>query len=360
MTIKRCFILICSLGFSLASFGAETTLSVPMDYRLIRQVLVSQLFTGNGQSARVWKDAKQCNYVDLANPQLAGADGQVKISNHVHARFGAQLGNNCMKLVEWNGILETLQAPTLDASGNVLSFPVTHIDAFDNQGRKLDIAQLQDLLQQAVAPRLAALKIDLASARGDIVKGLLPFVPDENSEQLYDTVNSLRFRKVQANAGNIVLDVAFSANRPPAGNLVSAPFNPEEMQQWRRVWQKWQGSLGQAITNAKLSGGEAQRAGLQTMLQKAGVTLEQALLATPEAADPLRRFLNDSWSDLTPLLRTVANHIPGAEGLRFLTLLAPTDVMHELETVTTPLGLDLSANGLRKIARSYLQQIEQG
>jgi len=91
------------------------------------------------------------------------------------------------------------------------------------------------------------------------------------------------------------------------------------------------------------------------VLQEAGSAFEQGLTAGKEGDhDPVRAFFNDSWDKLAPLLRTASKQLPGAEGLRYLTLIAATDLMYELEAIGAPLGLEISSNGLRKLARSYL------
>jgi hypothetical protein len=54
------------------------------------------------------------------------------------------------------------------------------------------------------------------------------------------------------------------------------------------------------------------------------------------------------------LLRRASTRLPGAEALQYLTLIAATDVMYQLDSFTRPLGLEVSAYGLRKLARAYL------
>lgn len=347
-----------SLAIAANATANAVDVSVPMDYRLIRNVVVNQLFTGEGQSARVWHDGKQCSFVDLSNPQIAGIGGEVKIDNNVHARLGTKLGGKCMTLVEWKGILETFQKPTLDATGNVLSFPVTKTSAIDSQGQALNIGQLQDLLQQAAAPKLAALKIDLNESRDDIVKTLLPYVGADESEQLYDTVNSLRFSQVKADAKAIVVKLAMNAgNLKKADKAAVEPLNDTEMNQWRQLWQDWRQSLDQSIERAPLPSEAAdQKDVLRDVLSDADSAFEQGLSGRFDGnSDPVRVFLNQSWDKLGPLLRSASKQLPGAEGLRYLTLIAATDLIYELESIGSPLGLDISSNGLRKIARSYLK-----
>jgi hypothetical protein len=318
---------------------------------------VQQLFTGQGQTARVWKDGKQCSFLDLSNPQIASDNGQIKIDNNVHAQIGTKLGGACMTMVAWSGILETFQQPTLDPSGNQLNFPITRSNAYDSNGRPLNIGQLQDLLQKAAAPKLAALKIDLNQSRGDIIKTLLPYIDANDSEQLYDMVNSLRFNQVKVGDKAMVVNVGFiSPNLKAADKQPSAPLNAQELQQWHAVWQGWQASLDKAISQAPLDGElTGSRGTLQKILQQAGTAFEQGLSSNhSEGNDPVRQFLDNSWDEMAPLLRAASKQFPGAESLRYLTLIAATDLMYELEAIGSPLGLEISSNGLRKIARNYL------
>lgn len=357
MTIIRPLLLTTGILFSASSMAREINVPVPLNYGLIRSVLVQKLFTNEGQTARVWKDGKQCSFVDLSNPQIGASDDLVKIDNNVHARIGTKLGGKCMALVEWKGILETFQKPTLEKSGNVLSFPVTRTNAYDSNGQALNINQLQDLLQKAAAPKLAEFKLDLDKSRADIVKTLLPYVDAKDSEQLHDTVNSLRFNKIKVDDKAIVVNLGFTSDHlKPAEKKPQAAFDANELQQWQAVWQGWQASLDKTISQAPLEGDMADsRETLHDILQQAGAAFEQGLTGEfVEENDPVRSFLNKSWDDLAPLLRSASKQFPGAESLRYLTLIAATDLIYELESIGSPLGLEISANGLRKIARNYI------
>lgn len=357
MTLLRLLLLASSLWVTTPLQATEINIPVPVDYRLIQNVLVSQLFTGEGQTAQLWQDGKRCSFLDLSNPHISGVKQQVKIDSNVHAQFGAKMGGKCMALIKWNGVLQTLQKPTLDKSGNVLSFPVTSVNAFDKNGQALNIEQLQNLLQKVVAPRLADLKIDLNKSRGDIVKTLLPYVSSADSEQLYDAVNSLRFASVKADDHGILLNLAFTSNLKKPSNQLADRFTPDELQQWRTLWKNWQTSLDQAIAQIPLDGELVQsRNTLHNMLEKAGIAFEKGLTEDySQDDDPVRTFIKASWNELAPLLRSASKALPGTEGLQYLTLIAATDLMYEVESIGSPFGLEISANGLRKIARSYIK-----
>ncbi|MGZ4959274.1 MAG: hypothetical protein ACXV7J_08480 [Methylomonas sp.] len=352
--------LLLATGMLLAvgnGFAAETKISVPMDYRLIRNVLATQLYTGAGETARVWQDGKQCSFLDMSNPKINGENGQVKIDNDIHARIGMTLGKNCIPAIEWSGVLETFQQPTLDAAGNVLSFPVTRATAFDRNGQQLNIGQLQDLINKAVQPKLGELKIDLNEQRDDIVKTLLPYIDADDTEKLHDTVNSLRFKKAEAGDKALLIDVGFTGLKQKKADTRPVPaFSADELQQWQTVWNNWERNLENSLSRPPLDKQtEANKALLREVLQDAGAAFEKGLTASDvDGNDPVRAFFNDSWDKLGPLLRNASEQLPGAEGLRYLTLIAATDLMYELESITAPLGLEISSNGLRKLARSYL------
>lgn len=358
MTIIRLFFLCCTLllGNSLG-FAAETRITVPMNYGLIRNLLINQLYTGAGETARLWKDGKDCSFLDISNPQINGENSQVRIDNNVHARIGINLGGKCIPAIEWSGVLQTLQRPTLDATGSILSFPVTQATALDRSGQQLNIKQLQDLLNKAVQPKLADLKIDLNQSRNDITKVLLPFIDADDSERLHDTVSSLRFTKTEAGEKALLIDIGFAGLKQQNANKQQiAALSSEELHQWQTVWSTWSQNLENQLNRPPLENqSDADKATLRQVLQAAGTAFEHGLTGPiDQNSDPVRLFFQDSWDKLGPLLRNVSQQLPGAEGLRYLTLIAATDLMYQLESITAPLGLEVSANGLRKIVHAYL------
>ncbi len=335
----------------------EINIPVPMEYGFIKNILVSQLYTGQDESVRAWKDGKQCSFLDLDHPQISGEQGQVKIQNNVQARIGTSMGGKCMTLVEWSGVLQTLQQPTLDSTGNVLSFPVTQLNAFDRNGQPLHIDQLQSLIKKAAEPKLASLKIDLNQSRPDITKTLLPYIAAEDSEELHDTINSLRFNQAKADDKGLLINVGYTAKNQNSGEVKTAKaLNDAELKQWQSLWQGWQASLEKAIDKAPITNdADTGRATLRDVLQKAGQAFEQGLTSESVVEnDPVRKFFNGSWDKFAPLLRDASTQLPGGEKLRYVTLIAATDLMYELESIGSPLGLEVSSNGLRKLARTLI------
>jgi hypothetical protein len=333
-------------------------LPIQLDYGLIKQVVVSQLFKGESGSVEVWHDKHNCSSLKLSNPRISGEAGQLKLLNDVDVHYGAHLMGNCLPVLAWNGALETLQQPTISADGATLSIPVTQANAFDQQGRKVTIDKLQDLLTKVAKPKLADVKLDLNKSRTDIERVLLGLVPKEQGENIKKLVSTLKFNKAEANNDGIKLELAFDA---PLGKITPKPeaaFSAEEQKQWQGLWQHWDQFLTKAIDQAaKDSKSQKLQHALQATLTESRTAFHAAVRAErPTSGDPVRTFFVNSWERLSPQLRELAQQMPELQSLRYLNFIAATDIIYQLDSLGAPLGLEISSDGLRRIARLLLAE----
>lgn len=344
---------LCLAIASVNAGAAPVNVPVPIDYRLIRDIMLNQLFTAEGQTARLWHDKHNCSFVNLVNPRMSGQEGQVKIVNTVHTKFGTSLAGKCLPVAEWHGELATLQQPTLNADGSELHFPITQLAAYDDKGRELKVAELLNLIKNAAQPKLSEVKVDLKKTRHDLEKALSMVVTEEHKPQLDSLLNSLKFDAVTAEDSQIRVNVRFEA---PTGNKkttdAAAAFDEDELEQSQALWQHWETAMTWAINEAPVEG---HRDALLSVLKDAGVAFKSGLTAADtHKNDPVRSFFNDSWNKLAPTLRALSQQVPGAEGLRYLTYLAATDLMYQLDTSGAPLGLTISSDSLRRVTRVLL------
>lgn len=332
-----------------------------IDYSLIKKVLLSQLYTGAGNSAELWNDKHGCSYLRLSNPDINGKNGQVRLLNEVQARVGTALGGQCLPLLEWAGVLETLQRPTLDAAHSVLSFPITSATAYDHQGRQLTIDKLQDLIERYAQAKLATAKIDLNDARGNIEETLARVLPKDNAAEASAVIKSLKFSDISA--GDDGIGIKLNLNAPTKKTIAQpAPaFSAAEQKQWQAAWQHWDAFLSSAIEQAAR---DTQSAELRTTLKQILADSRTAFQAglkehDTNGNDPVRIFFTDTWERLAPVLKSISGELPGLQGLRYITFIAATDAIYELERVGAPFGLELSSDGLRRLARILMAGKQQ-
>lgn len=337
----------------------DTTLNLPLDYDLIRSVLVSQLYTQENTTARLWKDGKECSFLDLSDPKVHGEKGQIHIANQVHARIGIRLGGKCIPAVEWSGELKTTQKPLLEANGTQLSFPVTSIAAFDHQSQALQIGELEQLIHKAVAPKLAELKLDLNQSRPDIENSLQRFIDKDRAASLQKLIDSLRFQKVSASDKALDVGLVFNLPKPDKHKPeLQAVLSSDELQQWQTLWLGLDMRLQESLQQPPLlQKSEKIKDLLREMMQDAGEAFEQGLKedASDKQHDPVHVFFKQSWEKMSPLLRQASTRLPANDSLRYLTLIAATDGIYELDSLASSLGLELSSQGLRQVFRSYLK-----
>ncbi|ASF46814.1 hypothetical protein [Methylovulum psychrotolerans] len=127
------------------------------------------------------------------------------------------------------------------------------------------------------------------------------------------------------------------------------------------IWKQWQGLLAKAINGL---GKDQQNQALQTtltaMLHESNTAFQAGLTAKNTTDnDPVREFFSHSWTTLTPQLKAFSQDLPGLEGFNYLGAIAATDVLYELDTKAAPLGITLSSDGLRKLARLLIAGKQQ-
>ena len=346
------------LLFTSLSFARQITLPIDLDYSLIRKEVLNELYKGEGQTAEVWSDKKGCSYLKLSDLKVSGQQQQIKLQNHVQARIGASLGGKCLKLIDWQGNLETLQKPTINKDKTVLSLPVTQVNVSDLQGQQLNDPKIQELITQFVGPTLSGLKVDLNASRADIEKTLHEYLPPDQVGEVLTLLNSLRFTEVTAKENAVALRLAFNA--PTASKVrpkkAAAPLTEVEQKQWQAQWDKWNAFLTQSIETAV---DDAQtpdlKAALTETLLEAKVALQAGLSTdNPKGEDPVRVFFTDTWERLAPQLKELSQQLPEVKALQYVTFIAATDVMYELEKIGAPFGLEISSDGLRNLARIIL------
>jgi hypothetical protein len=359
----------CSIAtvFSLLMIFAKNgvadpfTLPIQLDYSLIKKALITQLYKGTGNTAELWNDKHGCSYLKLSDPQVSGQKGQIKLLNNLQARFGTGLGRQCVTLFEWGGILETLQQPTINSAQSVLSLPITKVTATDQEGRIVTNDKIQALIKRFAEPQLAAIKIDLNESRADIEKTVTEFLPKENAAEVKEMLNTLKFSSADANDNGVAIKLAFNAPAKVAAKKSSAPLSEAEQKQWQANWQEWDKFLSKAIQQASEDTQSPELRDTLTEILLESRSAFQAGLKEHDASgdDPVRIFFTQTWERLAPQLKTLAKELPEIQGLRYMTFIAATDVLYELENIGAPFGLDISSDGLRKLARILIAGKQQ-
>jgi hypothetical protein len=351
-------LVLCVLLVPIAAHAQERAVNVPLrfDFEFIRQALLAQVYTGADATAVLWDDRTGCGFLKLHEPAVSSVGNRLRIVTHGEARVGTRVGSMCLAPVQWDGFLEVFEEPALDPDAHLLRFRVVDSNIYDKEWKKrFFTGKIWDLVKQYVQPSFEAVHIDLNAPMQDL-RDLLPLIVARgDTERIEHVLNSLRLADASVTDLGVTLTVGFtiSAATPVAGPTPEPTLTAEELQRWEQAWQRWDAFLTFVVkqfghdTTAK----ELHQALTEVLLDARYDILEALAPSAPGAPDPTRALFLKTWERLTPVVRRSAATLPGATALRYMSFIAAGDALAALDQMGPDIGLDISADGLRRLAR---------
>jgi soluble lytic murein transglycosylase-like protein len=344
------------LALSRAAAAREIVVPLQLDHAFLRQLLLRQVYTGPDQTARVWDDGSGCNFLVLSEPQVDGTDDRLRIRSAARARTGLAIGSVCITPIDWSGTVEILEQPVLDPVLPVVRFHVVDSNLYGKDGAKHLSGTLWDWVKSAVHPRLEAVRVDLTQPL-DELRTFLPLVlPAENAEQAAHLLDSLTLAAARAGASGLTVDLRFDiAERGPAPTAPAPEptLTVAELARWEAAWQQWDAFLTFVSKHVGADTPDAaQRQALFDVLIAARYDILWVLRpSSPNEPDPVPALFVKTWTRLAPLLRTLSLGLPGEAALRYLSFITAADALRAIQESGPESGLDISADGLRRLAR---------
>jgi hypothetical protein len=329
--------------------AVEVTVPVRFDPAFIREAVIAQVFTGPGGTLR-WDDGEGCAWIQLAAPAVDLVAGRVLLASAGEARLGTAVGGVCLAPWSWRGSVEVFEEPRLD--GHALRFVVVDSNLYDEAHRKgLTTGLLWDVVKAHVQPRFEAVRIDLEQPFAEL-RAWLPLVLPGSEERLDRLVASLAVRDPRVLADAVEVTLAFAVEpraRPPAPEPA---LTPEELRRWQERWQRWDAFLTFVVKRfAGDASGELRAAVLAALLDARYDLLAALAPPSPGAPDPVPALFVRTWERLAPVLRREARGLPAETALRYTSFIAAGDALLALTRLGPEVGLDISADGLRRLAR---------
>jgi hypothetical protein len=330
---------------------------VRLDDAFVRQVLLAQVYTGPEHTARVWDDGSGCNFLILSDPQVDAVNGRLRVRSAGQARVGTAVGESCLTLIDWTGRVEVDEEPVLDPARPIVRFRVVDSNLYGANGKKQVTGTLWDWVKRFVHPRLEAVTIDLEQPLAEL-RAFLPLVlPDESAEQTTQLLDSISLADVQVADTGVTLglrfDVPETAAAAPTAPAPEPTLTAAEVARWEAAWQQWDAFLTFVLKQAASdSGASGQRQQLFDVLIEARFDILGVLRpSTPNEPDPVPALFVQTWTRLAPVMRTLSTGLPGEAALRYLSFITAADALRGVQELGPTSGLDISADGLRRLAR---------
>jgi len=342
----------------IAPANAETVqVPIKLDYPVLRQLMLSQLFDTADERVEILQDASGCSTIFLSDPQLGEYQRKLQITTHVKARIATAVFGNCTHLFNWEGDARFLTEPVILPGARSVRLNVLKTRLYNPQGEQIT-GQIWDLASGPLQPLMSRYEIDL-SPTIDQMNSLLPDILSQRSVvQINRITDSLRLDAISVEEDGIDVAIEFQIDKLPMTPEPAATLSAEEVQQLEARWQMMDAMVTYAVKRyAKATHQQELRDTLAEILLDARYRLRDALvMPVTEANDPVRDWFIDSWQRMGPVLRQISLENPGQESMLLISLLTATDALEALDTLGPAIGLDISANGLRRMGRMLIDQ----
>jgi soluble lytic murein transglycosylase-like protein len=349
---------LCAVLLLGASAAAARQIDVPLrfDHEFIRQALLAQLYTSATSKAVLWDDGTGCGYLKLREPVVNSAGGRLRIVSRGEARLGTPIGDACLAAVQWEGFIELLEEPRLSDDERELQFRVIESNVYNAEWKKGFVTgKIWDLVKRYTQPRFEAVRIDVHGPMQDL-RDLLPMVVARgDAERIAQILESVHLTAATPTDTGVTVALAFTVNpTTPATQPTPEPtLTSEELRRWEEAWQRWDAFLTFVIKQfgSEASAGEM-RLALSDVLVDARFDILEALApSTPGAPDPTRALFLTTWERLAPIVRRASASLPSAPALRYISFIGAGDALAGLDQAGADIGLEISADGLRRLAR---------
>jgi hypothetical protein len=333
--------------------AVEVTFPLTIDYEVLRAALRKHLGEESGGGLELWRTPDGCGTFVVQNPVLEPLDRRLRLAGPATATAGLPLFGWCFASITWNGYAEILTRPELGNDWQ-LHFRDVDFKLYDTARKPATVAtRLWTVIRDWSAAELETFGFDLGPPVEEIRNLLRSFASPTGG--LAAALNTLRPRELAVEPDAVRLRVAIDL--PPAPAVPAAPeraLTAAEIRQWEALLDSWDGFLSFLVKDIAGTADTETRTELLDLLLTARREVTAVLGKGPEVGvDPLRPLFFRFWDRLRAIVgRAGVKGGDDARALRFVVFLAAGDALTAIEAAAPAAGLDFSADGLRRLART--------
>lgn len=348
-------VLLASLLIATPAGAASTSVSVPvyLDYPMLRQLLVTQLFNTPDGSREILNDPAGCSRIVLSDPKISAQQDNIEIVATYQAQLGVEVFGSCQNLVDRQGHIAYLGQPLIQADAKTVKLEPRTTWITNNKGDRIASGPLWDAAAVRLAEFFGGFEVNVTPYTNSLMAFLPEIMPHRDTTQLQATIDSLGLSDLQVSDSGLNFSIDFDVETLIENPEAVAPLTQEELVQAEIQWQMMDTLLVGAVKRyAAATELRSLRSALLDILIDSRYRLRDALTEpTDRSGDAVRNWFIESWHRLNPVVREIALQQSGQEQLLWMNALTASDALYALNRLGSTIGLELTAEGLRRMAR---------
>jgi len=334
----------------------EVQFVLTVDHDVLGMALRQHLQAQGAAGVELWRSADGCGTFVMKDVAIESVDTRVKIAGMASGSAGMRLLGLCWANVSWTGRAEITTRPEIGPDWQ-LRLRDLDIQLYDRSGRTQNLAaRLFTLVKSWSESEISTFTVDLGPPVTEL-STLLQSFAGAQAAPLAAALQTIRPVGLAVEPG--ALKVTAALDVPPSPAVPHAPeaaLTPAQIKQWEAKMDDWDGFLSFIVKDlAGDNGDPAVRDDLLALLLDARREIVDVLAHGPEpGTDAVRRIFVSVWSRLRTIVRATAVQPTDdlTRSLRYVVFLAAGDALAAIDAVAPAAGLDFSADGLRRLAKS--------
>ncbi|SMP49386.1 Transglycosylase SLT domain-containing protein [Desulfonatronum zhilinae] len=342
----------------------QVILPMTIDYALLN-AMVRNTFLEGGIVAGVdteksrktlYYEQDGCQGVVVSAPRFREEGGELLMETQVHLRYGRSMGRYCVLPLSFDGVLVMYQHPSVSPEDWTLRFTPLKSEMRTPDGQPARLASLAwRLVEDYVLGSLAGVSVNLGPPKQELQDFLPLMLPVEDQPGVLEMLRELRPADVLVQTQGLRLEnvmTVFDELYQPEPEWLEPYLSDEELERFIVAWEVWDAFLVHLITTltTRQLTDDEQLLLLDVLLRmrhEFAYHLEDPVGQT----DLVRVQFMETWTRLGPLFR---GHLLEADNnslLGYLAFFSASDALLALDKLGPTLGLEISRDGLIRLAR---------
>ena len=354
LTIALFVVIIIALFVKPFTVRAETiNIPVFIDYQQLQLLMIQDEFKGPNNTERYLLDDNGCTSITFSEPRLSAEGELLRVDANTLITIGIPTIGTCKAITKWIGNTAVTGKPSLVRDQPLsVRFQVQEARLYDQTGKLLKGGLVLQAVKEQLHLLLSSYKLDL-KPETDPFKALLPYcLPHYQAGRLRRMIDSLRVGPLDLRSNGLGIQLLIDFEPLTKGGPEPI-LSENEIQRLEQRYQSWDAFLTFVIKEvAAATGSKKLRSLLLEILLDARYQFKSILREPQKSADdPVKQLFIQSWERLIPVMRKISIHSPEQNLLPYLSFITAADALNALDRLGPTVGLDISADGLRRLAR---------